>query len=117
MPGITPSKFRGTPIAKVDRYSGTDTDYQTVVAWTVTTGKIGDLKEVSMVSNNYTKTHFRLVIAEVAQFADKTIQAPLSLPFPEGTWDLKPADVVVLEAKSSDGTSITVDGSITGAER
>jgi len=105
---------RGTPIAKVDRYSGGDTTYKTVVSWTVSEGKIGTLKEVSMVTDNYSKTHFRLTIAGVKQFEDKIIQAPLTLPFPEN--DLEAGSEVVLECKSTDGTSITVDGSITGRE-
>jgi hypothetical protein len=108
-PGIV-----GTPIAKVDRYSGTDQTYKTVVSWTVSTGKRGDLKEVSMVTDNYSKTHFKLTIAGVEQFKDKLIQAPLTLPFPDN--ELNAGDVVLLECKSTDGTSITVDGSITGRE-
>jgi len=108
-PGIV-----GTPIAKVDRYSGTDQAYQTVVSWTVSTGKSGDLKEVSMVTDNYDKTHFKLTIAGEVQFEDKLIQAPLTLPLPENK--LNAGDVVLLECKSTDGTSIKVDGSITGRE-
>jgi hypothetical protein len=105
---------RGTPIAKVDRYSGTDQTYKTVVSWTVSTGKRGDLKEVSMVTDNYSKTHFKLSIAGVEQFKDKVIQAPLTLPFPDNC--IRAGQSVVLECKSTDGTNITVDGSITGKE-
>jgi len=105
---------RGTPIARVDRYSGSDTTYKTVVSWTVSKGKTGTLKEVSMVTNQYSKTHFRLTIAGVKQFEDKIIQAPLTLPFPEN--ELESESVVLLECKSTDGTPIIVDGSITGRE-
>lgn len=104
----------GKPIAKLDRYSGTDTTYKTVVSWTVSAGKVGNLKEVSMISDTFAKTHFKLTIAGVEQFADKLIQASLSLPFPDNR--LSPGDVVLLECKSTDGTSIIVDGSITGRE-
>jgi len=105
----------GTPIARVDRYSGTDQTYQTVVSWAVSTGKRGDLKEVSMVTDNYSKTHFKLSIAGEEQFKDKLIQAPLTLPFPENH-AIPAGQSVVLECKSTDGTSIKVDGSITGRE-
>lgn len=114
--GIKPSpRVVTVPIAKVGRYGpGTDEDYQTVVSWTVSTGRKGDLREVSMISDNYTKTHFKLTIAGTVQFEDVTIQAPLSLPFREN--ELNAGDVVLLECKSTDGTSIVVDGSICGRE-
>lgn len=115
MPGITPSKQRGTPIAKLDGYSGTEQTYQTVVSWTVSEDARGELKEISMISDNHPKTEFKLTIAGTEQFTDQTIPAPLTLPFPANR-DLAPGEAVVLEARSTDGTSIIVDGSITGAE-
>ncbi len=105
---------RGDPVAKLGRYSGSDVTYQTVVSWTVSDGKIGTLKEVSMITDQFSKTHFRLTIAGAKQFEDKLIQSPLTLPFPENKLDA--GSVVLLECKSTDGTSITVDGSITGRE-
>jgi hypothetical protein len=113
MPHVTISP-RGTSIAKLDRYTGTDTSYKTVVSWTVSTGKLGELKEVSMLSDTYAKTQFKLTIAGVEQFKDKVIQASLTLPFAENK--LSAGDIVLLEAQSTDGTSITVDGSISGRE-
>ncbi len=109
---ITP---RGDPISLLDRYSGTDTTYKTVVSWTVEAGKTGELKEVSMMSDNYTVTHFKLTIAGEEQFKDKIIGAPLTLPFPEN--ELEAGDIVILEVKRvAAGAAITVDGSITGRE-
>jgi hypothetical protein len=105
---------RGEPIAKVERYSGGSTSYQTVVSWTVSNGKSGMLKEVSMITSDYEHTYFRLTIAGKKQFEDKLIQAPLTLPFPDNR--LNAGSVVLLECRSTDGTSITVDGSITGRE-
>jgi hypothetical protein len=105
---------RGEPIAKVDRYSGGSTSYQTLVSWTVSEGKSGMLKEVSMITNDITHTEFRLTIAGKKQFEDKFIQAPLTLPFPDNR--LNARSVVLLECRSTDGTSIIVDGSITGKE-
>lgn len=104
----------GTPIARVDRYSGTSTTYEEVVSWLVGTGKKGDLKEVSMYSDNFAKTHFKLVIRSTTQFEDKLIQTSLSLPFPD--CELPEGATVALYAKSTNGTSITVDGSISGKE-
>lgn len=108
-------EYMGTPIARLDRYSGSDDEYQEVVSWTVTEGYEGVLHEISMVSTNYSKTHFKLVIAGVTQFEDKLIQSALSLPWKDNK--LASESQVILYAKSTDGTtSITVDGSITGKE-
>jgi len=109
--GIAPY---GSPVALVDRYSGTDQTYKEVVKWRVEPRSQGHLKEVSMVSNNYSKTHFKLTIGGKIYFEDKIIQAPLTLPFPETR--LREATEVKLECKSTDGTLITVDGSLTGKE-
>lgn len=106
-------EYGGTPVAKVGRYSGTDDTYQEVVSWTVDAGYEGALCEISMVSNNYSKTHLKLVIGGTPQFEDKVIQAALTLPWGENK--LASATQVILYAKSTDGTSsITVDGAITG---
>jgi len=100
-------------VSKLDRYSGADTEYQTVVSWTVSDSKFGILKEISMVSDTYSSTYFRLTIGGEVKFEDKQIQATLTLPYPDLV--LAPGQQVLLEAKS-DGTSIIVDGSISGAE-
>jgi len=105
---------RGSPIANLDRYSGNDVAYKTVVSWTVSTGKNGELKEVSMISDQPTKTHFRLTIAGQEQFKDKLLQTSLALPFPENK--LTAGQQVTIETKSTDGTAIVVDGSISGRE-
>jgi hypothetical protein len=106
--------LEGTPVAKVDRYSGSDTTYQTVVSWTVSSRKRGWLQEVSMITNNFEKTQFRLKVAGETLFEDKQIQSSLTLPFP---WnELDEGSVVLLECRSTDGTTILVDGSITGRE-
>jgi hypothetical protein len=104
----------GFPIAKVNRYSGTDTEYQTVVEWTLPSDRKGLLDEVSMVSDSYTKTRFKLTIAGDVKFEGITLQAPLTLVWRNA--EVEPTKTVLLEAKSSDGSSINVDGSVTGRE-
>lgn len=105
-------EYSGTPIAKLGRYDGASEEYQTIVSWTVPSGKTGVLFEVSMVTSNFAKTHFKLTIGSDEQFSDKKIQAALTLPWKDNK--LAAATVVLLEAKSTDGTAIVVDGSITG---
>jgi len=104
----------GKPVAEINRYSGNLTDYQTVVSYTVAAGRTGLLFEVSMVTDQFTKTQFKLTVAGVVLFQDIIIQAPLSLPFPPA--ELAAGNIVLLECKSTDGTAIVVDGSITGSE-
>ena len=103
-----------TPVVQLGRYTGTDTTYQSVVKWTVSASKGGVLKEVSMESDNYAKTRFKLLIGGTAYFTDKTILAPLAVPFADVS--LSAAIEVEVQAKSSDGTSIIVDGLISGKE-
>lgn len=108
------SQTSETPVVELDRYSGSEVTYQSVVSWTVAVGKGGVLKEVSMESDNYAKTLFRLDIGGAAYFTDKTVIAPLTIPFA----DVSLAEGVVVEvlAKSSDGTALNVDGMISGKE-
>lgn len=174
-------EYSGSPIGLVDRYSGVDQTYQDVVTWTVPTGRSGVVFEVSMVTNNFAHTQFRLMFrqsltgtltftngsatvtgsgtafstelevgdyiildadetwaevlsiesdtsltltavyagtggsgagSEVWGFEDKYIQTALSLPWNDNKLDS--GVEVAIQAQSDDGSSITVDGSITG---
>ncbi|GAH55095.1 unnamed protein product [marine sediment metagenome] len=102
------------PAGEVNRYSGSATEYQSLCTWTVTASRIGELKEVSFVTNNYAKTLWMLVIGSDTMLEDVVIQAPLTIPY----FDLRIASetVVALSVKSSDGTAIVADGSIVGKE-
>jgi len=117
------SYVKGLPIARVGRYVGAAATWQTLVSWNVGrvwTKKYGMLRELSMTSNNFPNTQFRLRIelgppteAKVVIFENVTLPAALTLPFPENhlpynTW-------VYLDCRSI-GPAITVDGSITGSE-
>lgn len=101
-------------IVKLARLSTSSTSYGTVTSWTVTTGKVGVLRLIEMESDNYAKTLFQLTIGGVQKFTNIQIGSSLSLELPDV--HLEAATVVLLEAKSSDGTAINVDGDITGKE-
>lgn len=96
------------------RYSGSSLIYQTVTSWTVAALKTGMLKEVSMVTSDYTKTKFKLVVGGVTYMTDSVIKTALSLPFED--LSLAAGAVVILSAASTDGTAIVVDGEITAKE-
>lgn len=107
---------RGDPVSRIGRYSGSDTSYHTVTSWPVSAGKRGILKEISMASDNYAKTMFKLSVAGSDIWTDKQVQSVLSVPFSGNLAGLEGGESVVLQAKSTDGTAITVDGSIAGEE-
>lgn len=98
----------------VGRYAGTDTTYQEVASWTVATGKVGELKEITVLSDDYDHTALKITVGAVTFATDWTAQGSMPLIFE----DLKLAAgaEVKVEAKSTDGTSITVDAVITGKE-
>jgi hypothetical protein len=98
----------------VGRYSGTATTYQTVVSWTVAAAKLGELKEITILSSSYSKTVLQVTVGSVVFATNWTVQAAMPLIFE----DLKLAAgaIVKVEVKSSDGTSITVDAVITAKE-
>lgn len=111
----TPSEpAHETPIVDLHRLSTSSTSYGTVASWTISTGKVGILGFVEMESDAYAKTMFKLTIGGTAMFTDLQIAASLSLEFPD--LRLAAASQVLLEAKSTDGTSINVDGDIIGKE-
>lgn len=98
----------------IGRHSGTEQTYQEVIAWTVSTGKIGELKELILISNDFAHTHFRVTIGSVTYCEDTIVRNVIPLVFAD--LRLAAAGEVKIECKSTDGTSITVDGVIVGKE-
>ncbi len=111
---VVVDEVTGTPAGAVGRYTGTNTSYQTVASWTVTASKTGRLKEISLRSNNYAKTNIEIVIGSTTFCTNKQISGALTLPFSDVA--LAAAAVVTVKAKSTDGTSITVDATVVGIE-
>lgn len=102
------------PAGDVGRYSGNDAAYQEVAKWAVTADRVGELKEVSMITDNYVKTVWKLVIGATTVFNDLVIQSALTLPF----FDLRLAALteVTLSCHSDGVTAIVADGSIVAKE-
>lgn len=98
----------------IGRYTGISTTYQTVVSWTVAASKVGELKELILMSNDFTLTLFQVTIGDVVYCSDTVVRNVLPLVFAD--LKLEAAKVVKIECKSSDGSSITVDGVIVGKE-
>lgn len=98
----------------VGRYSGTATTYQTVASWTVETGKVGELKEITLLSDDYDHTHFKVTVGSIVFANNWLVQAAMPLIFED--LRLAAGSVVKVETKSTDGTAIVVDTVIVGKE-
>jgi len=111
---VVPEATTEVAAGGIGHYAGTDQTYQTVKSWTVTGGKIGELKEVSFTGTVLAKTHWKVVIGALTFVTDLLLGAPLTIPF----FDLKLAaeTVVTVSCKSTDGTSINADASIAAKE-
>lgn len=116
-PAVVPPVVAPKPVAVVVRYSGSDTDYQKIGVWRV--GDFwglerGSLKEIAVLSSNYSKTRFRFTVMGNILFKDLQIDAAMTLTFHPNV--IPREKEIVLECKSSDGTAITVNGEISGVE-
>jgi hypothetical protein len=80
----------------------------------VAAAKLGELKEITILSSSYSKTVLQVTVGSVVFATNWTVQAAMPLIFE----DLKLAagQIVKVEVKSSDGTSIIVDAVITAKE-
>lgn len=103
-----------TAIGIVNRYTGVDTSYQVLCQWIVTVAKTGQLAEVSMTADNFDKAVWELDVGSEVVMVDDVIQNALTLPF--SSLSMAPGTIVTLSVKSSDGTAIVADGSISGKE-
>jgi len=105
----------GRPISRVNSITTVVQDvWQEVVKWTIPARHTGELQEISMTSDTLAKTLFRLVIAGEEQWTDEALPGPLTLPWTGNR--LYENMVMAIFVKSSDGTSITAFGSITGKQ-
>lgn len=111
---IIPLPANEDAIIQIDRLSTSDTDYDTVVSWTVTADKIGILQFIEFESDDYDHTYFKLTIGGTVKFTNLLVQSSLTIELPEVR--LVAGAVVLLEAASTDGTAVVVDGDILGKE-
>jgi len=107
----------GGPVLKVNRYSGTDQDWVELLRWDIPMGYTGDLHEISIQSSNDAKTRYRIFLANHDQNVptDRQTQTPISF-----NWDrtvLPGGTSVWVEVRTTDGTAINVDCTITGTVR
>lgn len=95
-------------------YSGTATTYQEVASWTVATEKVGDLKEILILSDDYDHTQVKITVGTVTWCEDWSPTGAMPIIFED--LKLAAATEVKVEAKSDDGTTIDVDAIIVAKE-
>ena len=101
------------PILEINRYSGVLGSWQKVVEWKVTDGSRGELKEISVICDDYTNLKVRIVVAGLER-KEKQLQTALTLPFK----DLKliSGQVVTVYCHSNGVAAIVFDACIVGKE-
>ncbi|GAH69946.1 unnamed protein product [marine sediment metagenome] len=107
----------GGPVLKINRYSGGDQDWVELLRWDVPIGFTGDLHEISLLSSLDAKTRYRIFLANIDQGipTDRQTLTPLSLKWERTV--LPGGYAVWVEVRSTDGTAIIVDGTLTGTIR
>ncbi len=116
VPGVpgAPAAY-GFPIARLDRYEGADSDWQTLLEWTIPIGFTGDLHEISLRANNPAATRYRIYIAgRDLYIPDRQPPGNFTLPWRSGT--LPEGTSVSVQVRSM-GDRIIVSGHLTGSER
>lgn len=108
----------GIPALRTDRYSGASQEFVMLVRWDIPDAFTGDLENIAVLSNNDAKTRLRIVINGVDQNlpTDKQITTPNDWSWNKTT-ALPGGSSVTVEVRSTDGTTIAVDATITGTER
>lgn len=98
----------------VGNYSGTDQTYQEVVSWTVTTDKVGELKEILIITDDYDHTEIKITIDGEVWCTDWSPTSAMPIIFED--LRLAAGVEVLVEAQSDDGTAIDVDAIIVSKE-
>ena len=112
---VTEIAANETPISTtVGKVTNTNQVYQTLATWTVTAARNGVLYGIELYASLPPKALFQLTIGGVVKWT--AIEFPAALPIFFGEARLPAATVVLLEGKSSDGTSVDLWGHIEGKE-
>ena len=101
------------PILEINRYSGNSVQWQEVVKWQVTDTARGELKEISMICDNYTPLRVMIQIG-AKRVEQKQLQSALTLPYND--LRLLSGSAVIVWCRSDGATTLNFDASIVGKE-
>lgn len=110
IPGVATEVAAGNAARKTT----TQTGYVEVAKWTVADLKVGELKEIIILSSDYTKTMCQVTVGSVVWATDWIVISAMPIIFED--LKLSGNTVVKVETKSTTGGSITVDAIIVGKE-
>jgi len=91
----------GTPVMRINRYSGKDKEWVELVRWDVPESHLGDLHSITLISDQIAKTRYRLAYS------------PLEMVWRRNQVPAKTS--VYIQVMSLDGTEIAVNALLTGA--
>ena len=112
---LTPEQAANeAPISRLDKVSTSSTTYVTLLTYTVPGSTSTVLYGVELFATPFNKARFQLTIGGVVQWTDKEIPTSLNVHFSDAR--LAATSIVLLEVKSSDGTSIDTWGALEGKE-
>ena len=102
------------PAVVLNQYSGNDQTWQVLIEWDIPETVYGNLKEISLLSNNDAKTRYRMFLANINQNlpTDRPTSTPVSWPFPDN--QIPGGTSVRIDCLSVDGTAIVVNGTLSG---
>lgn len=107
----------GTPILRWNRVVDNRKTWRELMRWDIPQGYTGDLHEIALQSSDDSKTRWRIIIANLDQDVpdDRQLTTPVDFPFRKTV--IPGGSSVTVSYRSTDGTSITIDGTITGSVR
>jgi len=103
-----------TPISKLNKVTTTSTTYQTLITYTVPADTNFICYGIEFYASPMAKGRFRLTIGGEEQWADQELPTAVNVHFAAAR--LPAATVILLEGKSSDGTSVKLWGALEGKE-
>lgn len=114
---IPPEPTKECAAGGVGNYSGHSDEWQEVVSWTVDDDKVGELKEILIITDDYDATICKVTVGSVIWAPEVKSWSPTSA-MPIIFEDLKLAEktIVKVEVKSDGATDIDVDAIIVAKE-
>ena len=109
---LAPSPGPVGPALLVDRCLVSSQAFVNVLRWEIAEDFLGDLHEIRFSSSDESRTRYRVVIAGKDQNLPDRQIVPRAWVWREGV--IGGPTSVTVEARSTDGTEVTIDASITG---
>ena len=111
---VPPAPAHENAAGGAGNYSGVLQTYQTVVSWTVAADKVGDLKEILIITNDYDVTQIKITIDSTEWCKDWSPTSAMPIIFED--LKLVAGTLVKVWAKSDGATDIDVDAIIVAKE-